>query len=296
MKIPKMLLKQSLSHSKWVSQANFPDCLFSVFGSSNFDTAFLPDCTKVCSVFSAYWIGNLMGIPKVCLKLSFSHYKWVLQAILSLTVLENCFSVSSNFDTAFDYQILQCFSGYWIGNFMRNPEMCLKLSFSHYKWISQAILSLTVLENCLSDSSNIHTVFLPACTKFCSVFSGYWIGNFMRIPEMCLKLSFSHYKWILQAILSLTVLENCLSDSSNIHTVFLPACTKFCSAFSDYWIGNFLRISKMHLKQSFSHIKWVSQSILSMVGLKPVSLTVKIFTPLFSLTVLYFVVFFQVIE
>jgi len=48
-----------------------------------------------------------MKISKMCLKQSFSHYKWVLQAILFLTVLSNCVSVSSNFESAFlpDYQI-----------------------------------------------------------------------------------------------------------------------------------------------------------------------------------------------
>jgi len=35
-----------------------------------------------------------MRFRKICLKLSFSHFKWVLQAILSLTVLSNCVSVS----------------------------------------------------------------------------------------------------------------------------------------------------------------------------------------------------------
>jgi len=48
--------------------------------------------------------------------------------------------------------------------------MCLKLSFCHYKWVLQAILSLTVLRNCVSGSSNFNTAFLPDCTKFCCVF------------------------------------------------------------------------------------------------------------------------------
>jgi len=42
-----------------------------------------------------------MRIPKTCLKQSFSYYKWVLQADLSLSVLSNCVFGSSNFDTAF---------------------------------------------------------------------------------------------------------------------------------------------------------------------------------------------------
>jgi len=53
----------------------------------------------------------------------------------------------------------------------------------------------------------------------------------MRIPKMCLKQPFSHSKWVLQAILSLTVPLNCVSDSLNFDTAFLPDCTKFCSVF-----------------------------------------------------------------
>jgi len=39
---------------------------------------------------------------------------------------------------------------------------------------------------------------------------------------MCLKQSFSHCKWVLQAILSLTVLSNCVFDSSNFDPTFIP--------------------------------------------------------------------------
>jgi len=48
-----MYLKQSFSHSKWVLQAFlFLTVLLNcVSGSSNFDTAFLLDCTEFCSVF-----------------------------------------------------------------------------------------------------------------------------------------------------------------------------------------------------------------------------------------------------
>jgi len=42
-----------------------------------------------------------MGIPKMCLKLSFSHSKWSFQAILLLSVISNCVFGSSNFDTFF---------------------------------------------------------------------------------------------------------------------------------------------------------------------------------------------------
>jgi len=60
------------------------DCPFKLCSdSSNFDSAYFTDYTKFWSVLSGYWIGNLMRIPKMCLKQSFSHFKWVLQAILS---------------------------------------------------------------------------------------------------------------------------------------------------------------------------------------------------------------------
>jgi len=70
-----------------------PDCFFKLFfWRSVFDTTFLLDCTKFCSIFSDYWIGNLLRIPKMCLKQSLFHSKWILQAILSLTVFLNCLS------------------------------------------------------------------------------------------------------------------------------------------------------------------------------------------------------------
>jgi len=147
-------------------------------------------CTNLCSVFSGYLIGNLMGISKMCLKQSLSHSKWISQAILPMTTLSNCVSGSSNFDTSFlsdCTKYCNVFSCYWIGNLMKIPKMCLKLSFSHSKWVWQAILSLTVLSNHVSVSSNVGTAFLPDCTKFCDVFSCYCIENLMRIPKMCLK-------------------------------------------------------------------------------------------------------------
>jgi len=49
----------------------------------------------------------------------------------------------------------------------------------------------------------------------------------MRIPKMCLQLSFSDSKWVLHTILSLTVLSNFVSDSSNFDTVFLLDCPNF---------------------------------------------------------------------
>jgi len=56
MRIPKMCLKQSFSHSKWLLQSILPLTVVSNFVSvsSNFETAFLPDCTKSSSVFSRF--------------------------------------------------------------------------------------------------------------------------------------------------------------------------------------------------------------------------------------------------
>jgi len=48
--------------------------------------------------------------------------------------------------------------------------MCLKQTFSHSKWVSQAVLSMTVLSNCVYVSSSFDSALLPDCTKFCSVF------------------------------------------------------------------------------------------------------------------------------
>jgi len=206
----------------------------------------------------------------MCLKQSFSHSKWVLQSILSLTILSNCISDSSNFDTAFlpDCPKFRSVSScYWIRNLMGIPKMYLKQSFSHSKWVLQAILSLTILSNCISDSSNFDTAFLPDSPKFWSVSSCYWIRNLMRISKMCLKQSFSHSKYVLQSFLSLTVLSNCVFGSSNLDTAFLSDCTKFCNVLSGYWIGNLMRIPKMCVKQSFSHSKWVLQAILSLTVL-----------------------------
>jgi len=51
---------------------------------------------------------------------------------------------------------------------------------------------------------------------------------------MYLKQSFSYYKWVLQSILSVTVLSNCVSGSSKFDTAFLLNYTKFYSVFSSY--------------------------------------------------------------
>jgi len=81
--------------------------------------------------------------------------------------------------------------------------MCFKRLFFHCKWVLQAISSLTLLSNWLSGSSNFDIAFLTDCTRFFRVFLSYRIGNLMRIPKMCLELSFSQFNWVLQAILTI---------------------------------------------------------------------------------------------
>jgi len=114
---------------------------------------------------------------------------------------------------------------------MRIPKMGLKQSFSHSKGVLQAIRSLTVLSNCVSVSYNFDTAFLFDCTKYCSGFLDYWIGNLMGIPKIGFKQSISYYKSVLQTIFNLS---NCVSGSSNFDPAFLIDCTKFCSVLSGY--------------------------------------------------------------
>jgi len=79
----------------------------------------------------------------------------------------------------------------------------------------------------------------------------------MEIPKMWLKQLFYYSKWVLQEILSLTVLLNCVSGNSNFDIAFLPDCTKFCCVFLGYRIGNLMKTTKMYLKQLFYYSKWV---------------------------------------
>jgi len=53
----------------------------------------------------------------------------------------------------------------------------------------------------------------------------------MRITKMCLKHSFSHSKWVLQVILSLTVFSTCVFGSSKFHSIYLFEFIWFCSVF-----------------------------------------------------------------
>jgi len=63
-----------------------------------------------------------------------------------------------------------------IGNLMRILKMCLKLLLSHPKWVWV-----------VSSSSKFDTAFIYDATKFCSIFSGYWIGYLVRILKVCVK-------------------------------------------------------------------------------------------------------------
>jgi len=130
------------------------DCLFKLgFCQFNFDTAFLPDCTKSCSVFWGYWVGNLMHILKMCLKGHFlTPSRFNSQCCLSLS-FQTVFLPVQTLTPIFSLTVtnLVVFSlDYWIGNLMRILKMCFKQSFSHFKWVLQPILSLTVLSNCVS--------------------------------------------------------------------------------------------------------------------------------------------------
>jgi len=223
-----MCLKLLFSYFKRILQAILSLTVLTncISGSSYFDTAFCPDCTKFCSVFLGYWIENLIRIPNMCLILLFSYFKRILQAILSLTVFSNCNFVSSNFDTAFlpgCIKVCSDFLRFYDRKFNKNFENVLKTVI----FLLQADFS----GDCLFDSSNFDTAFLPDCTKFCSVFLGYRNGNLIKIPKMCLKLLFYYLKRNLQTILSLTVFLNSVSDSSNIDTAFLLDCTKFLMFF-----------------------------------------------------------------
>jgi len=54
----------------------------------------------------------------MCLKQSFFDSKWVLQVILSLSVLSNCVSDHSNFDTAFSNFIVF----FQVSRFNKDPK------------------------------------------------------------------------------------------------------------------------------------------------------------------------------
>jgi len=56
------------------------------------------------------------------------------------------------------------------GKLNEGSKNMFKTVIFSFQLVLQAILSLTILSNCVSVSSNFDTAFLPDCTKFCSVF------------------------------------------------------------------------------------------------------------------------------
>jgi len=151
---------------------------------------------------------------------------------------------------------------------------------------------INIMSSVKETVQTLTSLFSLTLSHFVVFFSGDWIENFLRIPKMCLKMFFSRSKWVLQAILSLTVLSNCVSSSSKFDTAFLSHSTKFCSVFFRLLDRKFDESSKNVLK---------SVLFSSQVGFtgdfvpQTVFLTVQILTPLFSFTVPNFVVFFQVV-
>jgi len=95
MRIPKMFLKHSFSHSKWVLQEIlFLTVLSNCFsGISHFDTSFLPDCTNVCSAISGYWIRTNKKFNEDFKNVLKQFYR----QFLSLAVVSNCVFGSPNF-------------------------------------------------------------------------------------------------------------------------------------------------------------------------------------------------------
>jgi len=114
----------------------------------------------------------------------------------------------------------------------------------------------------------------------------------MGIPKMCLKQGFSYCKWALQAILSLTVFSNWVSGSSNFHTTFRPDFTWFCSVYFMSLDRKFNGDSKNVLKTVifFLEVGFTGDFVPDCLF----KLDFWQFTPLFSLTLYDFVIFFSV--
>jgi len=65
---------------------------------------------------------------------------------------------------------------------------------------------------------------------------------------MCLKLTVSFSNGVLQAILSLAVLLNCIFGNSNVDRDFLSDVLDFIVFFLCHQIGNLIRTPRMCLK------------------------------------------------
>jgi len=145
----------------------------------------------------------------------------VLRVMLLSQRYRNIYSILSNQWRARTFSILKPIN--------RLCSACFDQLFSEKLKVFQ--LDQLEVSNCVSGSSKFDIAFLTDCTKFCNVFSGYWIGNLLRIPKMCLKLSFSYLKWVLQAILSLTVVSTVFLSVQSLTPLFSLMVPNFVVSF-----------------------------------------------------------------
>jgi len=59
-----------------------------------------------------------------------------------------------------------------------------KFPIQDIKWTSNGRPAMDIR---VSGSATFDTAFLPDCIRFFSILSGYWIGNLMITPKVCLK-------------------------------------------------------------------------------------------------------------
>jgi len=118
---------------------------------------------------------------------------------------------------------------------MRISKMCLEQLFSHYKWAFTDDFVPDFPFKVTFRQFIIWHRFSPGLYQILQCFLGYRIGNLMKILKMALKQLFSHSKWVLQTILSLTALSNCVSSSCYFDTAVLPDCIKSYSVFLGCW-------------------------------------------------------------
>jgi len=123
----------------------------------------------------------------MCLKLSFSHSKWVLQAILPLTVFQTVFLSVQNLTPFFSLTVLHfvVFFRLLDRKFNEDSKNVLKIVIFSLQVGFTGDFVLDCLSNYVSVSSNFDTAFLPDSTIFGRFFLGYWIGNLIRISKMC---------------------------------------------------------------------------------------------------------------
>jgi len=191
-----MCLKQSFSHSKWVLEAilaltDFSNC---VFGSPNFDTAILSDCTKFCSIFFRLLNRKFNEDSQNVLKTVI----FLLQVGFKGNFVPDCFFKLCLWQFKFWHRLSHWL--YWFfrllgrkfnGDSKNAPKTVI---FSLQVGI-QAILALAVFSNSVWSQylavQTLTPLFYLTVPNFVVFFSGYWIGNLMRIPKICLKQSFS---------------------------------------------------------------------------------------------------------